>query len=192
MINWSEFKGKRLIVVDPDTKGSWGLIEDGRLVSVESFSKGKKITWVKDKTKDITFQDINVTILAKIGDVDAVFVEHQFNKHREGGKLTSFYTLGKILTASSRDAKVYGVSSSEWHKLCGNFRFRIDFPDKVRVPDKDTKKDALAYALAHGPEIMRQHCSPIRGKDEVIYTQSVADVICMAHYITRKILESNE
>jgi len=188
-INWSKFRTRTVAVIDPDTHGSWGIIIDGRLDHVAPLPKGRRIAWVRDGAKATSFLEMEVHGLECL-DIHAAFVEQQFSKSGEGGKLTSLHTLGKILAAASRGGIVYGISSTSWHKLCKNYRLTL--PEGVRVPATPAKGDALGYALANSPEIMSQHITPVRGADEVVYRQSAADVVVMAHYVIERILASEE
>jgi len=188
-IDWSKFRNRTVAVIDPDTHGSWGIIIDGRLDHVKPFPKGRRIAWVRDGAKATSFLEMDVTALKRL-EIYAAFAEQQFNRSGEGGKLTALHTLGKILAAASRGGIVYGISSTSWHKLCKNYRLTL--PEGVRVPATPAKRDALGYALANSPEIMSQHITPVRGTDEVVYRQSAADVVVMAHYVIERILASEE
>jgi hypothetical protein len=190
MLDWTKFKSaKRILVIDPDTKGSWGLIEGGRLVSVFNFPKPHRLSWTPDNSKNGSVAIVDTTSISTLTDLDVVFIEEQFQKMREGGKITSYHTFARIIEACGQ-TDVYAISPKKWHTFCrGCVNLIGDFPKGTRIPTDVTKRNSLAYALMYEPDIMSRHKRSIRGKSEHEYTQSIADVIVMSHWITRNILE---
>ena len=192
-MDWSKFKNaKRILVIDPDTKGSWGLIENGRLSNVVSFPKPTRINWTSDFSKNSSVAILDTTSISELIGLDVVFIEEQFQRMREGGKITSYHTFARILEACT-PTDIYAISPKKWHTFCRDYANVIgEFPAKTRLPVDVTKRNSLAYALMYEPMIMSQNKRLIKGKGEYEYTQSVADVIVMSHWITRNILENNE
>lgn len=188
-MNWSSIvAAKEIVVVDPDTKGSWGLIRDGILEKVVPFDKPSRVSWTADYSKNSSITIANITPLYYMSP-DVVFIEEQYQKMREGGKITSYHTFAKIVTAFG-DADIYALSPKRWHTLCRDCNNLIGtFPASTRIPKDVTKQNSLAYALMYQPSLMVANRRMVRGKGEWEYTQSVADVVVMAHWIIKQIKE---